>query len=100
LSPAIRLETVVLLTIIHALVNGIGEGGIAATLRHHKKEAAILGVMALLSVSTAVILLVSRNGPISSMTTVLGSYAFVYGVCLTYFGWHLHHEFKKIEQRV
>ena len=97
-SPGIRLETIILLTIIHALVNGLGEGGIAATLRHHKKEAAIMAAMSLVSLATAIVLLLLRNGAISSMTTVLGSYALVYGICLTYLGWHLHRQFNTIER--
>ena len=92
-SPAIRLETIVLLAIAHAMVNGLGEARICAALRHHRKESILLGTMAAMSIIAAVVLFVLRDGPITSMTTALGAYTLIYGTCLAYFGWHLHHQF-------
>lgn len=99
-SPSVRLETVVLLTIIHAAVNGLGEAHIASALRNHRKEAVILSVTALSSLVAAVALTILREGPIGPMTTALGSYALFYGICLTYFGWHLHRQFKQTESKL
>jgi len=93
-TPSVRLETVILLTIFHAVVNGLGEAHIASSLRRHRKEAVILSVASLTSLAAAIALTVLRNGPISSMTAALGSYALAYGLCLTYFGWHLHRQMK------
>lgn len=100
LSPSVRLETVVLLTIIHAAINGLGEGRTAIALRHHQKEAIILSVNAILSLAAAGALFWLRDGPIAPMTTTLAAYALFYGACLAYFGWHLHHKFQQTENKL
>ena len=92
LQPAVRLETIVLLTIAHAVVNALAEGRIALALKHHKKEASALGIIAAISVGAAIALMLLRNGPVGDMTMALGLYALAYGLCLVYFGWHLHRQ--------
>ncbi len=87
-SRALRYETVIMLTVIHALVNGIGEARIALALKHHIKESITLGVMAALSMIAALTMAGLRNS--GHVTLALGLYALLYGFCLAYFAWHLH----------
>jgi uncharacterized membrane protein HdeD (DUF308 family) len=89
-APGVRLETVIMLTVVHALVNGIGEARIALALKHHHKECIALGLMAGISMVAALTLAALRNGDVSRETLALGSYALIYGLCLAYFAWHLH----------
>ena len=88
-APSIRLETLVLLTAAHAGLNGVWELLIARSLRHHRSDALLLLLLALVSVVSAVLLVAYRNGTASTMTTLLGAYATVYGLFLIYFGLHL-----------
>ncbi len=88
LARSLRYETVIMLTLVHALVNGIGEARIATALKHHVKESITLGVMAAVSLVAALALAALRNS--GHLTLALGVYALLYGFCLAYFAWHLH----------
>jgi uncharacterized membrane protein HdeD (DUF308 family) len=88
LARSLRYETVIMLTLVHALVNGIGEARIATALKHHVKESITLGVMAAVSLVAALALAALRNS--AHLTLALGVYALLYGFCLAYFAWHLH----------
>lgn len=89
LWPALRLESVIVLTATHAALNGIWELRTAVTLNHHKSDSVILLLLALASLTCATLLAIYHNGPASTATTVLGTYATLYGLCLMYFGLHL-----------
>lgn len=88
-APNIRLESLILLTAAHAALNGIWELRIANALRNHRADSLLLLALACISLVTAALLLIQRNGPASAMTTLLGAYACVYGLFLTYFGLHM-----------
>jgi uncharacterized membrane protein HdeD (DUF308 family) len=93
-ARGVRLETVIMLTVVHALVNGIGEARIAVALKHHLKESVTLGVMAGVSLVAALVLAALRNS--SNLTLALGSYSLLYGMCLAYFAWHLHMQAQQV----
>lgn len=87
-ARGVRLETVIMLTVVHALVNGIGEARIAVSLKHHIKESVALSLMAAVSLVAALALAALRNS--AHTASALGVYALLYGLCLAYFAWHLH----------
>src|SRR4051812_35463570 len=95
-SASIRLETIILLTAAHAMVNGLGEARMASSLWHHRKDALILFVCGTLSFAAAVALILLRNGPLHTMTNALGAYSLAYGIALAYFGWHLHRQYRDL----
>ena len=94
-SPAVRLETIVLLTAAHAAVNGIGEARMASSFWHHRKEGVILACISAVSLVAAAALVALRDGPLFRMTDALGAYAVVYGLMLIYFGWHCHRNVRR-----
>jgi uncharacterized membrane protein HdeD (DUF308 family) len=98
MSPNVRLETIVLLTAVHAAINGIGEARMAASLRHHRGMAAVLSLVAAVSLVATVALVLLRNGPLHRMTDALGTYSALYGLTLIYFGWHCHKHAEQVSK--
>jgi uncharacterized membrane protein HdeD (DUF308 family) len=96
MSPSIQLETIVLLTAAHAAVNGLGEARMAHSLRRHSKEGMLLTVISIISLASAITLVLLRNGPLHTMTNALGSYSLLYGLALIYFGWHCHRQASRV----
>jgi uncharacterized membrane protein HdeD (DUF308 family) len=80
-SPVVRLDVVMYLTVAQAAVAGLMELILAWQLRDHRFEAVALSIVGALSVAFACALATQASDGSSRSATLLGGYSLFYGLC-------------------